>query len=83
MRKDGDVILSGLLACFVGATYFLLEVAYKTARGHPGGISWTMLVLALLVGIILERMRQKIRRGPFPCSMNRCAQRAMCCIPAS
>ena len=42
MRKAGDVILSGLLGCFVGATYFLIEVVYKTAHGHPEGISWTM-----------------------------------------
>ena len=56
MRKVGDAILSGLLGCFVGSTYFLMEVAWKTARGHPEGISWTMLVLALLLGILLERM---------------------------
>ena len=43
MRKSGDVILSGLLGCFVGVTYFLIEVAWKTARGHPQGISWTMI----------------------------------------
>jgi len=64
MRKAGDVILSGLLGCFVGTVYFLLEVAWKTAQGHPEVISWTMLVLALLVGIILERMGAEL---PWRC----------------
>ena len=59
MRKVGDVILSGLLGCFVGVTYFLLEVAYKTRQGHPEGISWTMLVLALLLGLVMERMEDE------------------------
>ncbi len=64
MRKRGDVILSGLLACFVGSTYFLIEVVWKTVQGHPEGISWTMLVLALLLGLVLERMGAEL---PWNC----------------
>ena len=64
MRTAGDVILSGLMGCFVGITYFLCEVVYKTATGHRSGISWTMLVLALLLGIIMERMGAEL---PWRC----------------
>ena len=56
MYKAGDWILSGLMGCFVGTVYFLIEVTYKTVIGHPEGISWTMLLLALVMGIIMERM---------------------------
>ena len=56
MYKAGDWILSGLMGCFVGTVYFLIEVVYKTAIGFPEGISWTMLVLALVIGIVMERM---------------------------
>ncbi len=64
MNKAGDAILSGLLACFVGTVYFLIEVGWKTARGHPQGISWTMLVLALLLGLVMERMGAEL---PWRC----------------
>ncbi len=64
MRKCGDVILSGLLACFVGSAYFLIEVVWKTVQGHPEGINWTMLVLALLLGLVLERMGAEL---PWNC----------------
>ena len=57
MRKAGDVILSGLLACFVGVVYFAAEVIYKTARGRPEDISWTMLALALLIGLTVFYVR--------------------------
>ena len=75
MRKVGDVILSGLLGCFVGIVYFLAEVVWKTARGNPQGISWTMLVLALLLGIILERMGAEL---PWRCPI--WAQAILCGI---
>ena len=64
MRKAGDAILSGLLACFIGTAYFLLEVVWKSARGYPQAISWTMLVLALLLGLVLERMGAEL---PWNC----------------
>uniref|UniRef100_UPI002899A74A putative ABC transporter permease n=1 Tax=Oscillibacter sp. TaxID=1945593 RepID=UPI002899A74A len=64
MNKSGDKILSGLLSCFVGVTYFIIEVVWKTARGHPEGISWSMLVLALLLGLVMERMGAEL---PWNC----------------
>lgn len=47
--------LSMLLWTWGGAVYFFLEVAYKLARGEPERISWTMLVLAIVLTIPVER----------------------------
>lgn len=55
MSKAGERIFSVLLWFFGGTLYFLLEVAYKTATGHPERISWTMLVLAIFLCIPIER----------------------------
>ena len=56
MSRLGQAILSGLLSCFVGTTYFLIEVVWKMVRGRSDNISWTMLVLALLIGLLIERL---------------------------
>lgn len=48
-------MLSALLWVWGGCTYFFLEVAYKTLTGHPERISWTMLALAILLCVPLER----------------------------
>lgn len=53
--KPSDRILSMLLWTWGGAVYFLLEVAFKTATGHPERIHWSMLLLAVLLSIPLER----------------------------
>ena len=55
MSRAGKWVLSMLLWTWGGAAYFLLEVAYKTATGHPEHISWTMLVLAMVLCIPIER----------------------------
>ena len=55
MSRAGRWVLSVLMWTWGGAAYFLLEVAYKTARGEPERISWTMLVLAAIVCIPIER----------------------------
>ena len=55
MSKAGERVLSMLLWTWGGTVYFLLEVAYKTATGHPERISWTMLVLAIVLCIPVER----------------------------
>ena len=55
MSRAGRWVLSVLMWTWGGAAYFLLEVAYKTARGEPERISWTMLVLAAILCIPLER----------------------------
>lgn len=55
MSRAGRWVLSMLLWFWGGTVYFLLEVAYKTAAGKPEMISWTMLVLAVLLTIPVER----------------------------
>lgn len=55
MSRAGRWVLSVLMWTWGGAAYFLLEVAYKTARGEPERISWTMLVLAAILCIPIER----------------------------
>lgn len=55
MIRAGRWVLSVLMWTWGGAAYFLLEVAYKTARGEPERISWTMLVLAAILCIPIER----------------------------
>ena len=52
-RCSGAV--SVLLWFFGGTMYFFLEVAWKTVGGHPERISWTMLALAIVLSIPLER----------------------------
>lgn len=46
--------------------YFLLEVAYKTITGHPERISWTMLVLAVVLTVPLERCGAEL---PWECPL--------------
>ena len=55
MSRAGRWVLSVLMWTWGGAAYFLLEVAYKTARGEPERISWTMLVLAAILCSPIER----------------------------
>lgn len=47
--------LNTLLWSWVGTVYFFMEVIWKTLRGHPEAISWTMLALAIVLSIPLER----------------------------
>lgn len=55
MTKTGRRVLSMLLWSWGGTVYFLLEVVFKTLRGEPEQISWTMLVLAMLLTVAVER----------------------------
>lgn len=48
-------ILSMLLWTWGGTVYFLLEVFYKTVTWHADKIHWSMLVLAIILSIPLER----------------------------
>ena len=59
----GKKVLSILLWFFGGALYFVLEVAYKTATGHPERISWTMLVVAIVLTIPVERCGAELPWG--------------------
>lgn len=66
MRKSGKWILSMLLWTWGGTMYFLLEVLYKTCRGAPERISWTMLVLAVILCIPVERAGSEL---PWECPL--------------
>ena len=60
MSRAGRWVLSMLLWFWGGTIYFLLEVAWKTATGKPEMISWTMLVLAVLLTIPVERCGEQL-----------------------
>lgn len=75
MTRWGNRVLSMLLWSWGGTVYFLLEVAFKTATGHPERISWTMLVLAILLSIPLERFGAEL-----PWSMPLMLQAAICTV---
>lgn len=66
MSKAGERVLSMLLWTWGGTLYFLLEVAYKTATGHQESISWTMLVLAIILCIPVERAGYQL---PWECPL--------------
>ena len=55
MTRYRKAVLSVLLWFFGGTVYFLLEVAFKLLTGHPERISWTMLVVAIILCIPVER----------------------------
>ena len=66
MTKAGKWVLSMLLWVWGGAVYYLMEVAYKTATGHPERISWTMLVLAIVLCVPVERAGAEL---PWECPL--------------
>lgn len=66
MGKVGQAVLSGLLWTWTGTVYFFLEVVWKTLRGNPEAISWTMLALAILLAIPLERCGAEL---PWECPL--------------
>ncbi len=55
MTRCGKAVTSMLLWTWGGTLYFFCEVIYKTARGRPESISWTMLLVAILLCVPLER----------------------------
>lgn len=63
MTRWSKPVLSMLLWTWGGAVYFLMEVAYKTIGGRPDTISWTMLVVALLLCIPVERCGAELPWG--------------------
>lgn len=66
MTRYSDSVLSMLLWVWGGATYFLMEVGWKTCRGHPESISWTMLVVAMLLCVPIERAGEQL---PWECPL--------------
>lgn len=76
MRKSGRAgkwLLSVLLWVWTGTLYFFIEVAWKTSHGRPEAISWTMLLLAIILAIPLERFGAEL-----PWDMPLLAQSAIC-----
>lgn len=63
MSGAGRWVLSMLLWTWGGTVYFFLEVVYKTVRGEPERISWTMLVLAIVLTIPVERCGAELPWG--------------------
>ena len=53
--KISNILLSILMCSWSGVIYFLLEVFWKTIHGEPEKISWTMLILAIVLSIPVER----------------------------
>lgn len=53
--RASDRILSMLLWTWGGAVYYMLEVIYKTATGNPERIHWSMLVVAVILSMVIER----------------------------
>lgn len=66
MSRSGRRVLSMLLWTWGGTVYFLLEVAWKTFRGEPERISWTMLMVAMLLTVAVERCGAEL---PWACPL--------------
>lgn len=66
MTRWSKWVLSVLLWFFGGTLYFLLEATFKTITGHPERISWTMLVVAILLTIPVERAGAEL---PWACPL--------------
>ena len=60
MSRAGQRVLSMLLWSWGGTVYFLLEVAFKSATHEPERFSWTMLVLAMLLTVPVERCGEQL-----------------------
>lgn len=63
MTRYSKPVLSMLLWTWDGTLYFFLEVGYKTLTGHPERISWTMLAVALILCIPVERCGAELPWG--------------------
>lgn len=51
-----NFLLSLLMWTWGGTVYFFMEVIYKTLTNHPEHISWTMIIVAFILCIPLERL---------------------------
>lgn len=58
MMRLHNALKSVVLWLFGGAVYFLVEVVFKTVTGHAQSISWTMLILAAIICIPLDRTNE-------------------------
>ena len=73
MTRWSKPVLSMLLWTWGGTVYYLLEVAYKSLTDHPELISWTMLVVAIILCIPVERCGAEL---PWGCPL---WFQALCC----
>ena len=55
MSRAGRWVLSMLLWTWGGTVYYFLEVIWKLLREEPERISWTMLVMAIILCVPVER----------------------------
>lgn len=63
MTRYSKPVLSVLLCTWGATVYFFLEVGYKTLTSHSERISWTMLALAILLCIPVERCGAELPWG--------------------
>ena len=73
MTRYSRPVLSILLWTWGGTVYYLLEVAYKSLTNHPERISWTMLAVAFILCIPVERCGAEL---PWGCPL---WLQALCC----
>lgn len=66
MTRYSKPVLSLLLWTWGATVYFFLEVAYKTITSHPERISWTILALAIVLCIPVERCGAEL---PWECPL--------------
>ena len=60
MTKLSNFLLSMLMWTWGGTLYFFMEVVYKTLTGNPDHISWTMIIVAFILCIPLERFGDEL-----------------------
>lgn len=72
-ERAGKWLLSVLLWVWTGTLYFFIEVIWKTSHGRPEMISWTMLLLAIILAVPLERFGAEL-----PWDMPLMVQSAVC-----
>ena len=60
MTKLSNFLLSMLMWTWGGTLYFFMEVVYKTLSGNPDHISWTMIIVAFILCIPLERFGDEL-----------------------
>ena len=60
MTKLSNFLQSMLMWTWGGTLYFFMEVVYKTLTGNPDHISWTMIIVAFILCIPLERFGDEL-----------------------
>lgn len=73
--KLGNYLLSLLLWTWGGTIYFFIEIIYKSLSNKSENISWTMLLVAIILCIPLERCGDE-----FPWEMPMILQTLICAI---